>query len=50
MLDIMKQAFAGGEAMRISRRDALIAPAAVAATAALAPFRAAQAAGHAEAT
>ena len=50
MLDIMKRAFGGGEAMHVSRRDALIAPAAVAATAALAPFRAAQAAGHAETT
>ena len=41
MLDIMKRAFGGGEAAPISRRDAVIAPAAVAATAALAPFRAA---------
>ena len=50
MLDIMKRAFGGGGAIPISRRDALIAPAAVAATAALAPFRVAQAAGHAETT
>ena len=50
MLDIMKRAFGGGEGKCMSRRDALVFPAAVAATAALAPFRSAHATEHAEST
>ncbi|MDE0245008.1 MAG: hypothetical protein OXM59_06655, partial [Gammaproteobacteria bacterium] len=46
----MKRAFGGGEALRVSRRDALIAPAAGAAAAALAPFHAAWGKEHPETT
>ena len=53
MLDIMKRAFGGGQALKLSRRDTLVLPVAGAATAAaatLAPFRVATGAGHAEST
>ncbi len=50
MLDIMKRAFGDGEALPLSRRNALIVPAVGAAAAALAPFRSAQAAAHPETT
>ncbi|MXW73749.1 MAG: hypothetical protein F4002_06035, partial [Chromatiales bacterium] len=50
MLDIMKRAFGGGAALCMSRRDALVLPAAGAAALALAPFRPAQAGAQPEAT
>lgn len=50
MLDIMKRAFGGGETPSVSRRDALVLPAAGTAAVVLAPYRAVQAASHPETT